>query len=66
MSQWVCLLIETHVRYSVNDGIKRFPDEAKCGQVKEHVEHETARARVRVRAANHHVPFRVHVAKLVS
>lgn len=56
--------VSTHLRYAINDGVKRFPDEAECGQIEKHVEHETTRARVCMCAANHHVPLRVHVTKL--
>lgn len=58
----VCVSI--HLCYTVNDSVKRLPDEAECGQIEQYVEHETARARVGMRATNHHVPLRIHVAKL--
>lgn len=58
----VCASI--HLRYAIDDGVERLPDEAECGQIEEHVEHETTRTRVCMRAANHHVPLCVHVTKL--
>lgn len=53
-----------HLCYTVDDGVKRLPDEAKCGQIEEHVEHETTGTRVGMCTTNHHVSLGVYVAKL--
>lgn len=53
-----------HLCYAIDDSVERFSDKTECGQVVQHVEHKATRARVSVRAANHHVPLRVHIAKL--
>lgn len=45
--------------------MERFSDETKRSQVEQHVEHEATGTRVSVRAADHYVPLRVHVAKSV-
>lgn len=58
----VCAL--AHPCNAINNSIERFPYKTKCGQVVEHVGHKATGARVSVRAANHHIPLRIHVAKL--
>jgi len=56
--------VSFHLCYAIDNGVKRLPNEAKCGQIEEYVEHKTTGARMGMCAANHHVSLRVHVAKL--